>query len=100
VNTVVDGASVLAWKTPLAVTSPVTAREPVATAPLVAPAVGELAVTAIVPLAGCDCRMLVEVPVDVLPSDPRTTPPIGAVSKDEVPYDGALDAGAGTAARG
>lgn len=42
--------------------------------------------------------MLVEVPVDVLPSDPRTTPPIGAVSK--APYDGALDAGAGTAASG
>ena len=79
-------------------TSPVTARDPVATAPLVAPAVGELAVTAIVPVAGCDCRMLVEVPVDVLPSDPRTTPPIGAVSK--APYDGALDAGAGTAAIG
>ena len=52
VNTVVEGASVLAWKTPLAVMSPVTAREPVATAPLVAPAVGELAVTAMVPLAG------------------------------------------------
>ena len=37
--------------------------------------------------------------MDVLPSDPRTTPPIGAVSKEE-PYDGALDAGAGTAAIG
>ena len=43
--------------------------------------------------------MLVEVLVDVLPSVPRTTPPIGAVSKEE-PYDGALDAGAGTAASG
>ena len=86
VNTVVEGASVLAWKMPLAVKFPVTVREPVPTAPLVEPAVGVPAFTANEPDAGCACRILVEVPVDVEPSVPRAKPPIGAVTKVTISY--------------
>ena len=56
----------------LATAVPVTAKAADAVTACIVAGCAAVPVTEMLPLAGCDCRMLVEVPVDVEPSVPRT----------------------------